>query len=48
MPAYTVRCADGATAMAPTDPVRKEPSETLRQNRPASVVFQTPPAQAPK
>ena len=39
---------ESATAIAPTDPVLKKPSETARQARPASVVFQTPPPVAPK
>src|SRR5690242_3448592 len=40
--------SDGATAMAPTAEVRKKPSETFSHVVPPSVVFPTPPAQAPK
>jgi hypothetical protein len=39
---------DGATARAPTEPVFTKPSETLRQFRPPSSVFQMPPPVAPK
>ena len=35
------------TAIAPTDPVLKKPSETGFQLRPPSSVFQTPPPVAP-
>jgi hypothetical protein len=40
--------AEGATAIAPTAAVSKKPSETFSQYTPPSVVFHTPPAQAPK
>src|SRR4030065_178495 len=36
MPAYTTFGSDSATAIAPTDPVLKNPSDTLRHVSPAS------------
>jgi hypothetical protein len=36
-----------AIAMAPTLPMRKQQSETLRQLAPASSVFHTPPPAKP-
>ena len=48
IPAYTTEGSASATASAPTEEVRKKPSDTLRQYVPPSVDFQTPPAHAPK
>ena len=48
IPTYTTLGSDSDTAIAPTDPVLKNPSDTLRHVVPASVVFQTPPPVPPK
>ena len=47
MPTYTMFGFDCETETAPTDPVRKKPSDTFVQTVPASSVFQTPPPVAP-
>ena len=47
MPTYTTFGSLGATAIAPTVPVLKEPSEMLRQLMPMLSVFQTPPPVVP-
>jgi hypothetical protein len=47
MPTYTTFGSDSATAMAPTEPVLKYPSDTLRQVMPMLLVFQTPPPVTP-
>ena len=44
MPTYTTFGSDGATAIAPIDPVSNELSETFVHVLPASSVRQTPPA----
>jgi hypothetical protein len=48
IPAYTMSGLDAAMAMAPTEEVFIFLSDTDRQVRPPSVVFQTPPPVAPK
>jgi hypothetical protein len=47
MPAYTTFGSDGATAIAPTDPVFTCPSVTGDQLVPPFVVLKTPPPVAP-
>ncbi len=47
MPTYTTFGWLCETATAPTDPVWKNPSDTLCQLIPASSVFQTPPPVEP-
>ena len=48
MPAQMTPGSESATAIAPTDDVFRYPSLTFVQVTPASSVFQTPPATAPK
>src|SRR5438045_3092992 len=47
VPTYTTFGSSGATAIAPTLPIRKQQSDTLRQLLPASSVFHTPPPVKP-
>ena len=48
MPAQITLGSESDTASAPTDEVAKYPSLTFDQVTPASSVFHTPPATAPK
>ncbi|SVB92994.1 uncharacterized protein METZ01_LOCUS245848, partial [marine metagenome] len=48
VPIYITFGSESDTAIAPTDALSKYPSEILCQEIPASLVFHTPPAQAPK
>ena len=48
IPTYTTLGSHSETATAPTEPVLKNPSDTLNQFMPPSSDFQTPPPVAPK